>query len=606
MVQNSFRGCCLAGAKGRGPKLDRSSLKNLYSRIFKHKKALLGGVVALIGVDGLQLLVPQIFRKLIDALARGTADSTLVWRMGFSIVAIALGMAFFRFFWRIFIVGASRRLERDLRAEFYSHLQKLPAQYYDKTKVGDLMAHATNDINAVRMAAGMATIASFDALFMSVASVIMLLLIDWRLTLITMIPLPFITLLVTRFGRMLHDRFESVQKAFSGLTEKTQESFSGIRVIKAYGDEQSERKLLSEKAGKCVHENIRLTRIWGFMQPLVMGLAMMSSSILLMVGGRAVIGGSISLGQFVAFSSYLAMLTWPMMAIGWVVNLLQRGAASMGRLEKIMKIKPAIADGPVSDQPEPAIEVKGLSYTYPGTDAEVLSDISFSIPASSTVGIVGRTGSGKTTLVELLMRLYDPPAGTVFLDGVDVRQRELSKVRGLFGYVPQETFLFALSIADNISFGVDSLPLETVKHLAELAEIHSEIEGFSQGYETMVGERGITLSGGQKQRIAIARALAVSPSILVLDDSLSAIDTETESAILEKLKKEISGLTNILIAHRISTVQHADLILVLDHGKLVEKGTHTELLGKDGYYSELYRMQQLEEEVEKRTEGGDR
>jgi len=595
----------LATAKGRGPKLDRSSLKNLYSRIFKHKKALLGGVLALIGVDGLQLLVPQIFRKLIDALARGTADSTLVWRMGFSIVAIALGMAFFRFFWRIFIVGASRRLERDLRAEFYSHLQKLPAQYYDNTKVGDLMAHATNDINAVRMAAGMATIASFDALFMSVASVIMLLLIDWRLTLITMIPLPFITLLVTRFGKVLHDRFESVQKAFSGLSEKTQESFSGIRVIKAYGDEQSERKLLSEKARKCVHENIRLTRIWGFMQPLVMGLAMMSSSILLMVGGRAVIGGSISLGQFVAFSSYLAMLIWPMMAIGWVVNLLQRGAASMGRLEKIMSIKPAIADGPVSGQPKPAVEVKGLSYTYPGTTAEVLSDISFSIPASSTIGIVGRTGSGKTTLVELLMRLYDPPPGTVFVDGVDIRQRELSKVRGLFGYVPQETFLFALSIADNISFGMDSLPLETVKHLAALAEIHSEIEGFSQGYETMVGERGITLSGGQKQRIAIARALAVSPSILVLDDSLSAIDTETESAILEKLKEEISGLTNILIAHRISTVQHADLILVLDHGKLVEKGTHTELLGKDGYYSELYRMQQLEEEVEKRTEGGD-
>jgi ATP-binding cassette subfamily B protein len=592
----------LATAKGRGTKLDRSSLKNLYSRILKHKKALLGGVLALIGVDGLQLLVPQIFRKLIDALARGTADSTLVWRMGFSIVAIALGMAFFRFFWRIFIVGASRRLERDLRAEFYSHLQKLPAQYYDNTKVGDLMAHATNDINAVRMAAGMATIASFDALFMSVASVIMLLLIDWRLTLITMIPLPFITLLVTRFGKVLHDRFESVQKAFSGLSEKTQESFSGIRVIKAYGDEQSERKLLSEKAGKCVHENIRLTRIWGFMQPLVMGLAMMSSSILLMVGGRAVIGGSISLGQFVAFSSYLAMLTWPMMAIGWVVNLLQRGAASMGRLEKIMSIDPAIADGPVSDQPKPAIEVKGLSYTYPGTTAEVLSDISFSIPASSTVGIAGRTGSGKTTLVELLMRLYDPPPGTVFIDGVDIRQRELNKVRGLFGYVPQETFLFALSIADNISFGADSLPLETVKHLAELAEIHSEIEGFSQGYETMVGERGITLSGGQKQRIAIARALAVSPSILVLDDSLSAIDTETESAILEKLKKEISGLTNILIAHRISTVQLADLILVLDHGKLVEKGTHEELLKKEGYYSELYRMQQLEEEVEKRTE----
>ena len=595
----------MSKAKSGGSKLDRSSLRNLYSRIFKHKKALLGGIIALIGVDGLQLLVPQIFRKLIDSLAQGTADSTLVWRMGLSIVAIALGMAFFRFFWRIFIVGASRRLERDLRAEFYSHLQKLPAQYYDKTKVGDIMAHATNDINAVRMAAGMATIASFDALFMSVASIIMLLLIDWKLTLITMIPLPFITLLVLKFGGMLHDRFESVQKAFSGLTEKTQESLSGIRVIKAYGDEESERKLLAEKASECVHENIRLTRIWGFMQPFVMGLAMMSSSILLMVGGRAVIGGSVSLGQYVAFASYLAMLTWPMMAIGWVVNLLQRGAASMGRLEKIMNTIPAIVDGPVNGRPEPSIEVRGLSYTYPDMDVEVLKDISFSIPAASTLGIVGRTGSGKTTLVELLMRLYDPPSGAVFIDGIDVRERELGKVRGLFGYVPQETFLFALSIAENISFGNQSIPIETVKHLAELAEIGSEIEGFKEGYETMVGERGVTLSGGQKQRIAIARALAVSPSILVLDDSLSAIDTETESAILAKLKEEISGLTNILIAHRISTVQHADLILVLDDGKLVEKGTHQDLLEKNGYYAELYRMQQLEEEVEKRYEGGD-
>jgi len=407
----------MSRAKGRGSKLDRSSLRNLYTRIFKHKKALLGGIIALIGVDGLQLLIPQVFRKLIDGLAQGTADSPFVWRMGISVVIIALGMAVCRFFWRIFIVGASRRLEKDLRAEFYSHLQKLPAQYYDKTKVGDIMAHATNDINAVRMAAGMATIASFDALFMSVASIIMLLLIDWKLTLVTMIPLPVIALLVTRFGRVLHDRFESVQKAFSGLTEKTQESLSGIRVIKAYGDEESERKLLAEKADRCVHENIRLTRIWGFMQPLVMGLAMISSSILLMAGGRSVIGGSISLGQFVAFSSYLAMLTWPMMAIGWVVNLLQRGAASMGRLEKIMNTAPAIMDGSCTDEPEPSIEVMGLSYTYPETDVEVLKDISFSIPASSTLGIVGRTGSGKTTLVELLMRLYDPPPGTVFISG---------------------------------------------------------------------------------------------------------------------------------------------------------------------------------------------
>ncbi len=588
-----------------GSRLDRSSLRNLYSRIFRHRKALFGGILALIGVDGLQLLIPQVFRRLIDGLAAGTADAQFAWRMGFYLVAIALGMAFCRFFWRIFIVGASRRLEKDLRAEFYGHLQKLPPQYYDNTKVGDIMAHAVNDINAVRMAAGMATIASFDAIFMSAASIVMLVLIDWKLTLVTMIPLPLIALLMMKFGGMLHDRFQSVQKAFSGLSEKAQESISGIRVVKAYGDQESERELFAEKARKCVSENIRLTRIWGFMQPLVMGLAMMSSAILLMVGGRAVIGGSITLGQYVAFASYLAMLTWPMMAIGWVVNLLQRGAASMGRLEKIMNTRPDIADGPVAGEPEPAIEVKNLSYTYPGTETSVLNGISFSIPASSTLGIVGRTGSGKTTLVELLMRLYDPPEGTVFIGGTDVRERKLSDVRGLFGYVPQETFLFALSIADNIAFGAGDLPEEQIRYLAEIAEIASEIDGFSKGFETMVGERGVTLSGGQKQRIAIARALAVSPRILVLDDSLSAIDTETESAIQEKLKREIDGLTNIIIAHRISTIQNADLILVLDRGRLVESGTHGELLRKDGFYAELYRMQQLEEEAEKCCEGGD-
>ncbi len=595
----------MLGRKGR-PKVERSSLRSLYSRIFRHRRSIAAGIVALILVDGLQLIIPQILRKLIDGLAAGTAQPDFIWKMGISVVAIAIGIAFCRFFWRVFIVGSSMRLERDLRAEFYSHLQKLPAQYYDNTRVGDIMAHATNDINAVRMAAGMATIASFDAIFMSAASIVMLLLIDVRLTLITMIPLPLIALMMTKFGGVLHDRFEAVQKAFSGLSEKAQESLSGIRVVKAYGDEVSERKLFADRARSCVDENVRLTRIWGFMQPLVMGLAMMSSALLLLVGGRSVIGGSISLGQFVAFSSYLAMLTWPMMAIGWVVNLLQRGAASMGRLERIMNTEPAITDGPVQGEPSPAIEVRNLHFTYPGTDTEVLSEISFELPASSTLGIVGRTGSGKTTLVELLMRLYDPPEGTVFIGGTDVRQRRLSDLRGLFGYVPQETFLFALSIADNIAFGAGELPESRVRRLADIAGIAGEIEGFPQGFETMVGERGVTLSGGQKQRVAIARALAVSPRILVLDDSLSAVDTETESAILDKLQMEIAGLTNVIIAHRISTVQNADLILVLDRGRLVEKGTHRELLEKDGYYAELYRMQQLEEEAERSRGGGDR
>ncbi len=594
----------MLGRKGR-PRVERSSLRSLYSRIFRHRRSIAAGIVALILVDGLQLIIPQILRKLIDGLAAGTAQADLIWKMGLSVVAIAIGIAFCRFFWRVFIVGSSMRLERDLRAEFYSHLQKLPAQYYDNTRVGDIMAHATNDINAVRMAAGMATIASFDAIFMSAASIVMLLLIDVRLTLITMIPLPLIALMMTKFGGVLHDRFEAVQKAFSGLSEKAQESLSGIRVVKAYGDEVSERKLFADRARSCVDENVRLTRIWGFMQPLVMGLAMMSSALLLLVGGRSVIGGSISLGQFVAFSSYLAMLTWPMMAIGWVVNLLQRGAASMGRLERIMNTEPAITDGPVQGEPSPAIEVRNLHFTYPGTDTEVLSGISFQLPASSTLGIVGRTGSGKTTLVELLMRLYDPPEGTVLIGGTDVRKLRLSDLRGLFGYVPQETFLFALSIAENIAFGAGDLPESRVRRLADIAGIAGEIEGFPQGFQTMVGERGVTLSGGQKQRVAIARALAVNPRILVLDDSLSAVDTETESAILEKLQGEIAGLTNVMIAHRISTVQNADLILVLDRGRLVEKGTHSQLLEKDGYYAELYRMQQLEQEAERSRGGGE-
>jgi ATP-binding cassette subfamily B protein len=324
---------------------------------------------------------------------------------------------------------------------------------------------------------------------------------------------------------------------------------------------------------------------------------MASTAILLGAGGSMVIKGIISLGEFVAFSSYLMMLIWPMMAIGWVVNLLQRGAASMDRLQRIFHTEPDIRDGDREERPQPAIEVKDLSFSYPGTDLQVLSDISFVLPEGGTLGIVGRTGSGKTTLVELLMRLYDPPRGTVFLGGIDVHDIKLSSIRGLFGYVPQETFLFAMSIADNISFGNSDVPREEIERLAGIVDIDSEIRSFPEGYDTMVGERGVTLSGGQKQRVAIARALAVRPRILVLDDSLSSVDTETEAAILQRLNRDIRNLTSILIAHRISTIQNADHIVVMDDGRIVEKGTHQELLANEGFYAELFRMQQLEEEA---------
>jgi ATP-binding cassette subfamily B protein len=585
--------------EGRVGKFDGSSLRLLYGRILRHKKAVGIGIIALIGVDGLQLLVPQIFQRVIDGLASGGASAGMLWKMGLLVVGVSIGMGICRFFWRYMVIGSSHRIARELRTEFYEHLQKLPPQYYDRTKVGDVMAHATNDITAVRMATGMATIASFDAVFLSMASIVIMLLMNWKLTLMALIPLPVIALIMLRFGALIHTRFEAVQHAFSMLTEKAQESLSGIRVVKAYGDERSEEGYFSERADTCVDENVKLARVWGMFQPMIGALAMTGMAILLGAGGRMVVRGSVSLGEFVAFTNYLMMLIWPMVAIGWVVNLLQRGAASMGRLMKIMRTAPEIADGPVGAAPPPAVEFRDLTFSYPGTDAEVLRNLSFTLREGSTLGVVGRTGSGKTTLVELLMRLYDPPPGSVFVGGEDVRDLKLSTIRGMFGYVPQETFLFAMSISDNIAFGVDGMDDGRVRELAGIVDIEREVSEFPDGFDTMVGERGVTLSGGQKQRIAIARALAVEPEILVLDDALSSVDTETEAAILDRLRTEMRDLTCLVISHRISTVKGADLIVVLDDGKVAESGTHEELLALEGYYAELHAMQQLEEEAMK-------
>lgn len=587
----------------------KSSLRLLFARVLKHKKAVGLGLLTLVVVDAMQLIVPQVFERTIDSLASGAATGSFLLQMGLAILGLYLIMGIFRFFWRYLVIGSSYRIDRNLRQELYDHLQTLSPQYYDQTKVGDIMAHATNDINAIRMATGMATIAAFDAIFLSLASITIMVLMNWKLTLITMIPLPVIAFMMLKFGKLIHRRFEAVQKAFSSLTEKAQESLSGVRVVKAYGDEESEDRYFSERARECVDQNVRLARIWGLFQPMIGALAMASMAILLGVGGAMVVKGIISLGNFVAFSSYLMMLIWPMMAIGWVVNLLQRGAASMDRLQRIFTTKPDISDGEVETETRPAIRVKDLSFTYPGTDVQVLRDVSFQLPEGGTLGIVGRTGSGKTTMVELLMRLYDPPEDTIYLGGEEVHDMKLSAIRGMFGYVPQETFLFAMSIADNIAFGNEGIPKEEVERLASIVDIDSEIRNFPHGYETMVGERGVTLSGGQKQRVAIARALAVRPRILVLDDALSSIDTETEAAILERLKNDIKNLTSILIAHRISTIQNADHIIVMDDGRVVEKGTHAQLLDRDGFYAELYRMQQLEEEAKKEDppeeEGGE-
>jgi ATP-binding cassette subfamily B protein len=571
----------------------------------KHRKAIAIGLLALIGVDGLQLIVPKIIERIVDDLARGAATADRLWILAGGVVAVYLGMGLFRFGWRYFIIGSSHRIARDLRQELYDHLQSLSPQYYDRTKVGDIMAHATNDVRAVQMATGMATLASFDSLLLMVASITIMISMNLKLTLLSLIPLPVLSFAMLRFGKLVHRRFTRVQEAFSSLSEKTQESLSGVRVIKAYGDERSEIELFSEKAQACADENISLAKVWGLFMPIINGLAFASLAILLGAGGRMVIRGTVSLGQFVAFSNYLMMLIWPMMAVGWVVNMLQRGTASMKRLQKILQTPPDVQSGKEERVPDTSIRVENLSFTYPGTEAEVLSDVSFSLPSDGSLGIVGRTGAGKTTLVEVMMRMYDPPPGTIFVGGEDVTRMDLEALRGMFGYVPQETFLFAMSVLENLRFGHEQLPPERVKELARTVDIHDEIVEFPDGYDTLVGERGVSLSGGQKQRVAIARALAVNPSILVLDDALSNVDTETEAAILDRLGERLGDRTNIIIAHRISTVQGCDLILVLDGGRLVESGTHDGLMALDGFYAELYRMQQLEEEaMDEDGEGG--
>jgi ATP-binding cassette, subfamily B, multidrug efflux pump len=560
------------------------------------------GLLALVTVDGLQLILPKITQTVVDQLARGSTTPGRIAILGGAMVAVSIGMGLCRFAWRYFILGTSYRIERDLRLDLYRHLQSLSPQFYDRTKVGDLMAHATNDLGAIRMATGMAALGAIDALVLATASITIMMTMNARLTLLTLLPLPLLTLVMLRFGKVVHRRFTAVQDAFSRLTERAQESFSGIRVVKSYGDEPSEENYVRERAAICAAENIKLARAWGLFGPLIGGLATASMAILMGAGGRQVILGRLSLGQFVAFSSYLEMLIWPMMAVGWVVNILQRGTASMDRLRKLFATKPDLVDGLRETEPAPALEVSHLVFAYPESDRAVLRDVSFSLPPGQTLGIVGRTGSGKTTLVELLMRIYDPPAGTVRVGGVDVRDLRIDRLRGLYGYVPQETFLFAMSVADNIAFGQDNVPRQEIEALACQVEIHQEILAFASGYDTLLGERGVTLSGGQKQRVALARALALRPRILVLDDALSSVDTATETALLHTLRGETRDRSTIIIAHRISTVRHADTILVLDDGRVVEQGSHETLVREEGFYSELFRMQQLEEEARRTAE----
>ncbi len=574
-------------------------MDRLRTWLWRYRGRILAGFVALMAVNGAAILVPLVIRNVIDQLTRG--EGALL-RSGLMIAGLAVVVMAFRFLWRYFFIGTARRIERDLRAKLFAHLLTLPASFYNETKTGDLMAHATNDIEAVSMAAGFGVLTIADPLFMIPISVAIMLTIEPRLTLFALLPLPILTVFMLFFGRIIHRRFERVQATFSAIMEKVRENVAGIRVLKSFVQEPGTERDFAITNQELVEKNMALVRVWGLFHPLIELLSGASLAIILWIGGAQVIRASISLGDFVAFTQYLMMLIWPMIAIGWGVNLLQRGTASLGRINKLLAVVPDIVDPPTPRSvTETRIEMRNLTFAYPSDDGPLadpaLCDINLEIEQGTTLGIVGRTGSGKSTLAHLILRVFDPPPGTIRIGGIDVRDISLGELRGLVGFVPQDPFLFSATISENIAFGVPDATEADVERAATLAGIHEEIAEFPDGYETIVGERGISLSGGQKQRVAIARALLLDPDVVLFDDPLSAVDAEREEFILGNLREFFRERTSILIAHRISAVMNADRIIVLDGGRIVEAGTHDDLTARDGIYQRIWRLQQAERQA---------
>lgn len=564
----------------------------------KYKYAI--GILFLLCVDILQLILPKILGDVTDFLESGTLTQSKLVEYALLLTLIALGVAIFRFLFRYMLMSVSRSIELSFRNRFYAHLQKLSANYFNTHKTGDLMAHATNDMNNITMASGQGVIFVIDSALIPVAALVMMLQTGGlKLTAACFSPLFLLGIAVVFFMKVMQARVQKQQEAFSALTEAARENFSGIRVIKAFAQEQKQIGRFEKANAENREANLKFVRLMSMMFPTVMFISSLSFVIALWYGGVLVIQEALTLGGFVAFNSYLGMLIWPITAIGWVANMFQRGLVSLERINTILDEKPEIADSTTVNKASinGTIEFKGLTFTYPGTDTPVLKDINIAIGAGKTLGIVGRIGSGKTTLVNLVPRLLSVPDKMLFIDGTDINRIPLSVLRGSIGAVPQDTFLFSASIGKNIDF-FRNCGFGKIEGAAKTARIYDNIMEFPQKFDTVIGERGVTLSGGQKQRVAIARAVLDTPSILILDDCLSALDANTEEEILGDLKKIMKQRTSIIVSHRVSAVKDADEIIVLDDGRIVERGTHATLLEQKSYYCELYNRQLLTNRLE--------
>lgn len=567
----------------------------------QEKKSYIIGVFSLMMVALVQLVPPKVIGVVVDEIVNKEIRLTKIIVWVALLIGAGLAQYLFRYIWRMHIWGSAARLEKELRTQLFHHFTKMDSIFYQKYRTGDLMAHATNDLNAIQNVAGAGILTFADSVITGGTTIIaMVLFVDWRLTLVALLPLPLLAVTSRVLGSKLHDAFRDSQAAFSAINDKTQESITGIKVIKTFGQEKEDLADFTEKIDDAIVKNKRTNFLDALFDPFITLIIGVSYVLTIIIGGRFIMEGTISLGQLVSFIAYIGMLVWPMFAIGRLFNVLERGNASYDRVNELLHEKTHIIErkDAIKTMAQGTISMKIDSFSYPKEEAVALENIQFSLQEGETLGIVGKTGAGKTTILKLLMREYDQYQGTISFGKHNIKNYTLDALMGAMGYVPQDHFLFSMTVRDNIRFAKPDLEQAAVEQAAELAFINQEIKAFPEGYDTMVGERGVSLSGGQKQRISIARALIVEPELLILDDALSAVDAKTEEAILSNLKETRQEKTTIITAHRLSSVMHAKEILVLDEGKIIERGTHPELLAQKGWYQRMWEKQQLEAKIE--------